>query len=207
MKTILYTAVLMLMTATILTSCGKLQESWQDEQENNQEIKPEKRQVSVTYEIKCSQDVVDALDMVITYKDKGGINATDTLRDTIWTKTVVNEVIPVKIGLSWSLSPKSADKITKETFEDLAASYSITRNKEGSSDHMFIVRDNLFHYYPSYKDFPASKLSNLCDYENYEHTLVLSNHDYVNSLCYMLKPITDVNGYKDIIDEPAHWDD
>lgn len=193
----------MLMTATVLTSCG----NWQDEQESNQEIQPEKRQVSVTYEIKCSQDVVDALDMVITYKDKGGINATDTLRDTIWTKTVVNDVIPVKIGLSWSLSPKSADKITKETFEDLAASYSITRNKEGSSEYTFIVRDNLFHYYPSYKDFPASKLSNLCDYENYEHTLVLSNHDYVNSLCYMLKPITDANGYKDIIDEPAHWDD
>lgn len=206
MKTILYTAVLMLMTATVLTSCGKLQESWQDEQENNQEIKPEKRQVSVTYEIKCSQDVVDALDMVITYKDKGGINATDTLRDTIWTKTVVNEVIPVKIGLSWSLSPKSADKITKETFEDLAASYSITRNGEVSSNHT-IARDNLFHYYPSYKDFPASKLSNLCDYENYEHTLVLSNHDYVNSLCYMLKPIADALGYERIIDEPAHWDD
>jgi hypothetical protein len=206
MKTILYTAVLMLMTATILTSCGKLQESWQDEQENNQEVKPEKRQVSVTYEIKCSQDVVDALDMVITYKDKGGINATDTLRDTIWTKTVVNEVIPVKIGLSWSLSPKSADKITKETFEDLAASYSITRNGEVSSNHT-IARDNLFHYYPSYKDFPASKLSNLCDYENYEHTLRLNNHDYSGPLCYMLKPIADALGYERIIDEPAHWDD
>ena len=206
MKTILYTAVLMLMTATILTSCGKLQESWQDEQENNQEIKPEKRQVSVTYEIKCSQDVVDALDMVITYKDKGGINATDTLRDTIWTKTVVNEMIPVKIGLSWSLSPKSADKITKETFEDLAASYSIMRNGEVSSNHT-IARDNLFHYYPSYKDFPASKLSNLCDYENYEHTLVLTNHHYGNSLCFMLKPIADALGYERIIDEPAHWDD
>ena len=207
MKTILYTAVLMLMTATILTSCGKLQESWQDEQENNQEIKPEKRQVSVTYEIKCSQDVVDALDMVITYKDKGGINATDTLRDTIWTKTVVNEMIPVKIGLSWSLSPKSADKITKETYENLAANYSITKIEEGSSEQMFIARGNLFHYYPSYKDFPANKLSNLCDYENYEHTLVLTNHHYGNSLCFMLKPIEDVNGYKHIIDEPAYWDD
>ena len=193
----------MLMTATILTSCGKLQESWQDEQEVN----PEKRQVSVTYEIKCSQDVVDALDMVITYKDKGGINATDTLRDTIWTKTVVNEMIPVKIGLSWSLSPKSADKITKETYENLAANYSITKIEEGSSEQMFIARGNLFHYYPSYKDFPANKLSNLCDYENYEHTLVLTNHHYGNSLCFMLKPIEDVNGYKHIIDEPAYWDD
>lgn len=203
MKKILYTAVLMLMTATVLTSCGNLQENRQDEQEVN----PEKRQVSVTYEIKCSQDVVDALDMVITYKDKGGINATDTLRDTIWTKTVVNEVIPVKIGLSWSLSPKSADKITKETYENLAASYSITKIEEGSSDQMFIARDNLFHYYPSYKDFPASKLSNLCDYENYENTQALTNHHYVNSRCYMLKPITDANGNKDIIDEPAYWDD
>lgn len=207
MKTILYTAVLMLMTATILTSCGKLQESWQDEQENNQEIKPEKRQVSVTYEIKCSQDVVDALDMVITYKDKGGINATDTLRDTIWTKSVVNEVIPVKIGLSWSLSPKSADKITKETFEDLAASYSITRNEKGFSDFPFIGRGNLFHYYPSYKDFPASKLSNLCDYENYENTLKLTNHHYGNSQCFMLEPITDETGYNHIAYVPAHWDD
>lgn len=192
----------MLMTATVLTSCGNQQENRQDEQE----VKPEKMPVSVTYEIRCSQDVVDALDMVITYKDKGGINATDTLRDTIWTKTVVNEVIPVKIGLSWSLSPKSADKITKETFEDLAASYSIMRNGEVSSNHT-IARDNLFHYYPSYKDFPASKLSNLCDYENYEHTLVLTNHHYGNSLCFMLKPIEDVNGYKHIIDEPAYWDD
>lgn len=207
MKKILYTAVLMLMTATVLTSCGNLQENRQDEQENNLEIKPEKRQVSVTYEIKCSQDVVDALDMVITYKDKGGINATDTLRDTIWTKTVVNEVIPVKIGLSWSLSPKSADKITKGTFENLAASYSITRNEKGFSDYKFIARDNLLHYYPSYKDFPASKLSNLCDYENYENTQALTNHHNVNSRCYMLKPITDANGYKDIIDEPAYWDD
>ena len=193
----------MLMTATVLTSCGNLQENRQDEQE----VKPEKMPVSVTYEIRCSQDVVDALDMVITYKDKGGINATDTLRDTIWTKTVVNEVIPVKIGLSWSLSPKSADKITKETYENLAASYSITKIEEGSSDQMFIARDNLFHYYPSYKDFPASKLSNLCDYENYENTLVLTNHHYGNSLCFMLKPIEDVNGYKHIIDEPAYWDD
>lgn len=192
----------MLMAAMTLTSCVG-GEGFKQLQKERQESEKEKCPVTVTYTINCTQDVVDAIDMVIKYKDKGGTNATDTIRDTVWTKTIVNDYIPVKIGLDWSLAPKPADKITKDTFDELNITYSITLQ---STEPCRPAADN----YPiiSYRDFPASKLADLCDFANYEQTVARNHHDW-NFSCFLVERDM-INGVPDpnrIDFSRADWDD
>lgn len=171
---------MILMTATALTSCGE------------QQTEQVKRPVEVTYTVKCKNDLMDAVNLVVTYKDKGGINASDTVRDSIWTKTVISDVIPFKVGLTWEVSPKPTHQIPKDTL-DLLALYSIECKE-------FTIRPMMpmFHYW----DFPVSKLATLCDYINliqnnyleenrYSTFLIIANPDSVHSLDSTLVPWKD----------------
>lgn len=198
MKKILYTTALMLMTAMVFTSCVGGQVS-KKERKEQQESEQEAFPSTVIYTIRCSQDVVDAIDLVVKYKDKGGINATDTIRDTLWTKAVVHDSIPVKVGLDWSLSPKPASKITKETFDELYATYDIQIKPDRRIDANAIMR---------YLNFPASKLSDLCDLENYRQTVARTHHDF-HFPCYVYgRNRQDYPGLDPWDDyEEADWDD
>ena len=190
MKKILYTATLILMAAMTLTSCigGPVNKHERKEQlESQKEAYP----TTVIYTVKCSQDLVDAIDLVVKYKDKGGINATDTIRDTLWTKTVTNDYLPVKIGLDWSVAPKPADKINKETFDNLSANYEIQQKPYRLIDGNFIVT--------TYRNFPASKLADLCDYVNYEQNIARTHDDW-HFPCYMLGRLAN-----DLVE--TSWDD
>lgn len=187
MKKTIYTTALMLMAAMVLTSCG--------DKLKNKETKPVERQVSVVYTINSSPDLIDAIDLVVTYKGKGGINVSDTISDTVWTKTVVNDMIPVKIGLDWSLSPKTSSKISKDSL-DLYASYSIVCKE---------VHDTLNHPQTllSWKEFPASKLQQMCDLENHKQAYARSQINYI-SPCYTISPDSNGNGLKY---DYSDWDD
>ena len=153
-KALLYTVAVMLTASLALTACRHRQEQ---EQEPTQQVK---RQVQVTYKVKCSQDVMDAINFVVIYKDKGGINATDTVRDSVWTKTVVSDVVPFKVGLRWALSAKPVSQIAKDSLQ-LRAKYAI-ECKDCPIQH-----EEKFMF--NHSNFPASKLAGLCDYETMQH--------------------------------------
>ena len=190
MKTLFYTAALTLMASLAFISCARLQDKQDD-----QGIMQVKRQATITYQICCTQDMLDAIDMVVTYMDKGGTKVTETISDTIWTKTVVNDLIPVKIGLDWSLSPKTADKITKETFDEIRAFYSIKCEETGDNidGGQILVWVN----------FPASRLGEMCDFENFQHTYARDTESF-HYPCFMVKPMEDGN---DLKYDLAKWND
>lgn len=153
-KALLYTVAVMLTASLALTACRHRQEQ---EQEPTQQVK---RQVEVTYKVKCNQDVMDAVNVVVTYKDKGGINATDTVRDSVWTKTVVSDVVPFKVGMRWALSAKPVSQIAKDSLQ-LRIKYAI-ECQDCPIQPSEMVTFN-------YSNFPASKLAGLCDYETLQH--------------------------------------
>ena len=162
---------MVLAAALTFTSCV----DWQKRQEQ-QETKPVEKRVEVTYSIDCTQDVIDALDLVITYKDKGGINSVDTLRDTHWTKTVVHDMVPAKAGLIWSVTPKPGSSINKDTI-DLDAKYAMEYNGR------MITRCAYLFYYPN---FPVSRLETLCDLINLQRASSLSKDDLYE--CNIIMP-------------------
>ena len=76
--------MLTLMGCMILTSCGN--------------AKGEK--LSTILSIAPSQDLLEACDIEVTYKGKGGIDMTDTITSAAkWTKEIVNDSFPTEIGL------------------------------------------------------------------------------------------------------------
>lgn len=176
----------MLAATTIFTSCIDL-----PKQQANQE----EMQVEVKYAVKCTQDVLDAVDLVITYKDKGGVNATDTVRDTLWTKIVVHDTVPAKAALNWSLVPKPDCKLNKDTV-DLDATYSMWYNGKVLGRGAYML---------SYRDFPVSRLQTLCDFINLERANYVDHsekgcHYYP---CYVIKP----GLFQDLEADIADWDD
>ena len=169
MKKILYTIALMLVA---LSSCG--------DKLGNKEMKQVERQSTVTYTINSSQDLIDAIDLVVTYKGKGGINVSDTISDTVWTKTVVNDMVPVKVGLSWSVLPKVDSKISKDSL-DLRATYVIECNEV--TDTMNEWLDFIW-----LKKFPASKLGALCDLENHKQDYARTKGGPYETPCFIIAP-------------------
>jgi hypothetical protein len=188
MKKLLYTTALMLMAATVFTSCIDL-----PKQQANQE----KMQVEVKYAVNCSQDVLDAVDLVVIYKDKGGANATDTVRDTLWTKIVVHDEVPAKAGMNWSITPKPDSKLKKDTL-DLNATYSMWYNGR--------VLDRGAHIL-TYRDFPVSRLQALCDFINLQRAnFVEVKHMGENSYyspCYVIRS----GLFQDLESDIANWED
>ena len=172
MKKILYTIALMLVAAVALSSCG--------DKLGNKEMKQVERQSTVTYTINSSQDLIDAIDLVVTYKGKGGINVSDTISDTIWTKTVVNDMVPVKVGLSWSVLPKADSKISKDSL-DLRATYVIECNEVTDTMNEWLDFIRL-------KDFPASKLGALCDLENHKQNCARTKGGRYETPCFIIAP-------------------
>lgn len=167
MKKLLYTIAVILVTSLVLTSCGE------------QQTEQVKCPVEVTYTVKCKYDLMDAINLVVTYKDKGGINASDTVRDSIWTKTVVSDVIPFKVGLTWNVSPKPIHQIPKDTL-NLYALYSIECKEFTNRPVMPMFRPEKPMF--NYRDFPVSKLATLCDYINLKQNNYLEESKYSTSL-------------------------
>jgi hypothetical protein len=156
MKKLLYTAALMLMAAMVLTACNGNQE-----EQEEQEYKPIKKQVGVTYTINCSQDMIDATDLVVRiYKDSVDV-VTDTIRDTLWTKTI-NDMVPYYTGLIWTVTPKATSKINKDTLDEVFAKYSVKFVEPDSTFNKGVI----LHY----RNLPVSKLEAACELMDYQHS-------------------------------------
>ena len=151
MKKLLYTAALVLMAAMALTSCyGGNKQQWQDEQEST----PIKKHVGVTYTINCSQDMLDATDLIVRiYKDT--VFVADTIRDTLWTKTIGGDMVPYHTGMNWTVKPKATSKINKDTLDEIFAKYSVKFEDE---DEPF-DKGSIMHY----RNLPVSKHEAACE--------------------------------------------
>ena len=58
-----------------------------------------KKHLETTLEVQASDDLIAASDIEITYKDKGGVEVTDTISSTSWRKKIVNDSFPTEIGI------------------------------------------------------------------------------------------------------------
>ena len=169
MKKLLYTAAMMLMVSMVLTSCFGVPK-FPDKQKKVDQT-PIQKQVAVTYTINCSQDLLDAADLVITiHKNQVGF-ATDTIRDTHWTKTIVDDVVPYHTDMSWWIYPKEKNKINNDTLAELFAEYTI---KFEEPDSIF-DRGGILHY----RNLPVSQLEGACE---------LSSNRYVYAWNHWILP-------------------
>lgn len=178
MKKLIYITIVALLGCMALTSC--LETSKKGEQ------------LTTELYIKSSQDLIDVCNIVVTYKDKGGINATDTVRDSVWTKTVVSDVVPFKVGLRWALSAKPVSQIAKDSLQ-LRAKYTIEhKGWDCPIGEMFMF---------NHSNFPVSKLAALCDYEN------LNNAEYWDGDhgCNMI--VLTTGSHPVLTITPVPWDD
>ena len=66
-------------------------------------------------QIKSSQDLIDAYDIEVTYKGKGGVDVIDTITSTRWKKVIVNDTFPTETGLlGYRFLPKPNPKNEKD---------------------------------------------------------------------------------------------
>lgn len=129
MKRFFYMAVL-LIAALTFNSCGS------DEPK-------EKTTVTATYNMTFSQDLLDACNVIITYKAENGRNVMEPITSPWWTKSVTSDKFPAEFGVMYRFSTKSDAELVKEKY-DLEASLMIRimTSKGASYSNTVTIMDN-----------------------------------------------------------------
>ena len=129
MKRFFYMAVL-LIAALTFNSCGS------DEPK-------EKTTVTATYNMTFSQDLLDACNVIITYKAENGRNVMEPITSPWWTKSVTSDKFPAEFGVMYKFSTKSDAELVKEKY-DLEASimFRIMTSKGASYSNTVTIMDN-----------------------------------------------------------------
>ena len=74
-----------------------------------------KKVLMTNIQVKASEDLIAASDIEITYKGSGGVDVTDTINLTHWTKKIVNHSFPTEIGIvNYRLLIKPDAKLSKD---------------------------------------------------------------------------------------------
>lgn len=151
MKSIIITTVLTVTALMMLSSCI----------DNTK--KGERLTTMLT--VNPSQDLLEACDIEVTYKGKGGVDITDTISDTEWYKIIVNDSFPTQVGVvSFRYLMKPGFKPTKEKY-DLTSSFSISLKEQvapiGTQYPIYLV------------DVPGDKVESFIDLYNFR-----SNDEY-----------------------------
>ena len=108
--------------------------------------------------IEASQDLIDACDIEITYKGKGGINTVDTITSTEWHKIIVNDSFPVKIGMvDLRYLVKPGFKPDKDFYDLECQNTLITRETARQREYPCLL---LY-------DVPAGKVAEFLELQNY----------------------------------------
>ena len=129
MKRFFYMAVL-LIAAMTFNSCGS------DEPK-------EKTTVTATYNMSFSQDLLDACNVIITYKAENGRNVMEPITTPWWTKSVTSDKFPAEFGVMYRFSTKSDAELVKEKY-DLEATLMIRimTSKGASYSNTVTIMDN-----------------------------------------------------------------
>ena len=88
MKRISIIAVLMLATVAIVSCIPKSGEN-----------RPGQKTLKTIIQVDASEDLLAACDIEITYRDKGGVEVTDTITETNWKKRIFNDSFPTIVAL------------------------------------------------------------------------------------------------------------
>ena len=129
MKRFFYMAVL-LIAALTFNSCGS------DEPK-------EKTTVTATYNMTFSQGLLDACNVIITYKAENGRNVMEPITSPWWTKSVTSDKFPAEFGVMYRFSTKSDAELVKEKY-DLEASimFRIMTSKGASFSNTITIIDS-----------------------------------------------------------------
>ena len=120
MKKFFYMAVLLIVAALTMSSCGS------DEPK-------EKTTATATYNMTFSQDLLEACNVFITYKAENGRNVMEPISSTWWTKTVTSDKFPAEFGVMYKFSTKSDAELVKEKY-DLACDLNFSlKTSKGAS--------------------------------------------------------------------------
>lgn len=95
-------AVMLAMTALSLASCS------------NERV--------TNYRMNFSQDLIETCDVTVIYKGENGKEMTESVTDTLWEKSILNDTLPLLFGLDYTIQPKPGVKPEKERL-DLKAQY------------------------------------------------------------------------------------
>ena len=114
MKRISIMAVLMLATVAIVSCIPKSGEN-----------RPGQKTLKTIIQVDASEDLLAACDIEITYRDKGGVEVTDTITETNWKKRIINDSFPTIVALpEYRLLVKPDAKFDKDRCElKLSISY------------------------------------------------------------------------------------
>lgn len=104
MKKLIYMAALLAIAALTLTACGD------DEPK-------EKTTATATYNMTFSQDLLDACNVIVTYKAENGRNVMEPINSTLWTKSVTSDKFPAEFGVMYMFSTKSDAELVKEKYD------------------------------------------------------------------------------------------
>ncbi len=104
MKKYLLMTVVLITAALSLTSCGS------DEPK-------EKVTATATYNMTFSQDLLNACNVIITYKAENGRNVIEPVSSTWWTKSVTSDDFPVEFGVMYKFSTKSDAELIQEQYD------------------------------------------------------------------------------------------
>ena len=103
----------------------------------------EKTTVTATYNMTFSQDLLDACNVIITYKAENGRNVMEPITSPWWTKSVTSDKFPAEFGVMYRFSTKSDAELVKEKY-DLEASLMIRimTSKGASYSNTVTIMDN-----------------------------------------------------------------
>jgi hypothetical protein len=103
----------------------------------------EKTTVTATYNMTFSQDLLDACNVIITYKAENGRNVMEPITSPWWTKSVTSDKFPAEFGVMYKFSTKSDAELVKEKY-DLEASimFRIMTSKGASYSNTVTIIDS-----------------------------------------------------------------
>ncbi len=171
MKKFIFTTILTLMGVMALTSC----------------IEKRGEQLTTMLTIESSQDLIDACDIEITYKGKGGVNMVDTITTAKWHKIIINDSFPTKVGMvNLRYLVKPGFKPTKDTY-NLECEYKITFKEQ---------YQDWGGYWPlKMPDVPGEKVVSFLELKNFQGKDVVDNPNIHNgNVSVVTKSEYDPNG-------------
>ena len=117
--------------------------------------------------IESSDDLMEVCDIEVTYKGKGGVNLIDTITDTEWRMTIINDSFPTKIGIVNSrYLLKPGVKYRKDIYR-LRSRYTIS-NLEG---------DYKIDYYTLRDKVPGHMVDSILELINYFNKDIIKHED------------------------------
>ncbi len=130
MKKYICMAALFIVAALTLTSCGD------DEPK-------ETVTATATYNMSFSQDLLEACNVIITYKAENGRNVMEPITSTWWSKSVTSDKFPAEFGVMYQFSTKSDAELVKDKYDlTCTFNFNVKTSKGASYTNLVTIIDS-----------------------------------------------------------------